>query len=152
MQAILRDIDAGDLEVTQALVREYLQETPFFSRVPFSANETADSFFKALSNHRAYVRIAYYREEVAGVFWGGIGTFFGTKVLFAYDTFCFIRSKFRGKKIADILLNDFETWAISNGCEFVRFVACFSANNDGVHKFLTNAGYKQSGTNLIKAL
>jgi len=152
MHIALRDVDAGDLVMVQTLVKEYLEETPFFSHIPYSDGDTTDLFFRALSNHRIYVRLAFFRDELAGIFWGGIGSFFGTKTLFAYDVFCFIRPKFRARKIADKFLDDFELWAIKNGCFCTRFVAFSCANNEGVGKFLTRRGYKMSGTNLVKIL
>lgn len=152
MHIQLRDVDAGDLVMVKTLVKEYIEETPFFNAIPFSDDEANNQFFQALSSHRSYIRLAYFRDELAGIFWGRLGNFFSTKVLFAFDVFCFVRPKFRGRKVADKILEDFENWALKNGCQYVRFVAFSSQNNEGVGAFLTRRGYKQSGTNLVKTL
>jgi GNAT superfamily N-acetyltransferase len=148
--ANIRRATAEDFPRLVELGHAMHQESPRFSKMPYSEEKIMTLLGGMCYHDNAIVLVAEREAEIVGMMLGFVAEqFFGPSKT-ASELVVYVTPEHRGGTVAPRLIYVFEDWAKWHGCAEIVLGVSTEVAADRTAKFYQRMGYAHSGHTLIK--
>ncbi len=144
--------DALDKEVFRLaeISERVLKESPTYAHMEFSMEKTANYIYGAIMKHDGWflrVVVDEHNEIVGGLIAICEPMIFSNDKV-AYDITIMVESDHRGRCLPQLVqvIEEYKTWAISQGAKLIKMGVSSGINIDGAAKFFERLGFERIGS------
>jgi GNAT superfamily N-acetyltransferase len=149
---LIRNAERKDLQDILRLFFNIVEESPRYSSIAISKDVLLNRIKWLIQSPKGLLLVAEDGEEVIGMFWASIDTFFFSDVQVANELLIYVTPKHRKGFVAYRLLKQFESWARSLNIDHIQGGVSTCIDNSGIENFYNRMGYNTTGVLLSKEL